>query len=186
MPVIGSEPGKQSFAARLFRRSLAGFFLVLLLGSSAKPVRAQIIRIEVVNGKTGRPLAGTCVNVWVGSQRKAAMAIPTDAGGVASLRLAGKDDEISTRNQWKECGLFGVIHPVVKYADSMRINVGYVSCQPHRPDYSWLGKLDFSTKEVLESGVVTPNACGKAKASPEPGEVILFVRPLSWWEKLKE
>jgi hypothetical protein len=45
---------------------------------------------------------------------------------------------------------------------------------------------NFSTEEILQHGVATANTCGKATASPKPGEVILFVRPLTWWEKLKQ
>jgi hypothetical protein len=39
---------------------------------------------------------------------------------------------------------------------------------------------------VLQQGIATPNTCGKATASPEPGDLIIFVRPLTWWEKLKQ
>lgn len=38
---------------------------------------------------------------------------------------------------------------------------------------------------VLQHGVVTANYCGNTTASPQPGEIIIFVRPLTWWEKLK-
>ena len=79
----------------------------------------------------------------------------------------------------------GVINPVVKYGDTIGINTGYVLCQSHTSDYSWLARMDFSTEKVLQSGIVTANTCGKATASPKPGEVTLFVRPLTWWEKVK-
>lgn len=55
----------------------------------------------------------------------------------------------------------------------------------HLPDYSWLAITDFSMKMVVQQGIVPPNACGNATAWQEPGEVVLFVRPVSWWEKLK-
>lgn len=108
------------------------------------------------------------------------MAIPTDKDGVATLRLTNEDSEVNihTHNG-------SVTNPVVKYSDSFQVNVGFVSCQPHTPDYSWLSIQTFSTPEVLRSGIVTANVCGKAKASPEPGELILFVRPLTWWEAMK-
>lgn len=138
-----------------------------------------------MNGRTGRVIAGTCVNVWLGNERKSAMAIPTDNDGVASLRLTDNDAEINT-DHWKGCGDFGVINPVAKFASSIRINAGYVLCQVRQPDHTWLAIQTFSTEEVLQSGVVTVNACGEANASPIPGEIVLFVRPLSWWEKLKE
>jgi len=110
------------------------------------------------------------------------MPIPTDQNGIARLRLTENDSEIDVHNQQGT----GVINPVVKYSDSLSVNVPYVSCQPNKPDYSWLLIQSFSTPEVLRSGVVTANACGKAKASPQPGELIIFVRPLTFWEKLKQ
>jgi hypothetical protein len=146
---------------------------------------AQTIQIKLVNGRNGSPLAGTCVNVWVGNEQKDAMAIPTDENGVARLRLTDKNSEVDVHSLWKGCGFFGVTNPVVKYDNSLRINASYVLCQPHAPGYSWLALTSFSTQEVIQRGIVTPNSCGKAAASPKPGEVIMFVRPLNWWEKLK-
>ena len=52
-------------------------------------------------------------------------------------------------------------------------------CQLRKPDDSWLAMTDFSTKKVLEEGIVTANTCGKATASPKPGELVIFVRPLT-------
>lgn len=113
------------------------------------------------------------------------MAIPTDKDGVARLRLTRNNSEISIR-QWKGCGLLGVIDPVVKYSESFRVNAGYVLCRSPKPDYSWLSIQTFSTRDVLQSGMVTANVCGHAKASPEPGELVVFVRPLTFWEKMKQ
>jgi hypothetical protein len=165
---------------------MAQLLVLLVFGSSGTVLCAQTIEIKLVDGRNGRPIAGTCVNVWVGNERKEAMAIPVDNNGVALLRLTGKGDEINMSNRWKGCGEFGVANPVVKYDDSFRINAGYVLCQPRTPDYSWLAITDFSTKYVLQQGVVTTNTCGKVTASPKPGEVTIFVRPLTWWEKLKQ
>lgn len=161
--------------------------IVVLVGLFGMGVHAQTIRIKLVNGKNGHPIAEACVNVGVGTKHNAAgIAIPTDKDGVASFSLTDDNATINTETKWKACGYFGVVNPVVKYADSIRINIGYVSCQPHAPDHSWLLMMTFPTKDLLQSGVVTANACGKATASPDPGEVVLFVRPLTFREKLKQ
>src|SRR5215475_1091577 len=173
-------------AVRLFFRSLPPLLALFAFGSSGMALRAQTVEIKLVNGRSGNPMADTCVNVWVGTERKLAMAIPTDENGIAKLRLTDKDDEIDVHNSWKGCGDFGVVNPVEKYNDSLRINAGYVLCQFRKPDNSWLAITNYSTKEVLQHGVVTANTCGKAMASPKPGGVIIFVRPLSWWEKMKQ
>jgi hypothetical protein len=177
------------FAARLFFGNVLQLLVAALaLYSSGTALCAQTIEIKLVNGRNGRPIAASCVNVGVGvgNERKKTIAIPTDKDGIARLRLTDKDGEIDIHDRWKDCGLFGVINPVVKYDDVLPINVGYVLCQSHTSDYSWLAITDLSTKELLQQGIVTTNTCGRATASPKLGEMIIFVRPLSWWEKLKQ
>ncbi len=158
--------------------------LLLIAASLGEGAHAQSIRTRLVNGRNGRPMAGTHVNVWVGKERKSAMVIPTDKDGVASLLLTDKEGEVNVP-RGDGHGSHVVINPVVKYDDDLEINAPYVLCQPGTPDYSWLAIRHISTKQVVGQGIVTPNACGKATASQTPGEVIIFVRPLSWWEKFK-
>jgi hypothetical protein len=167
-----------------------GLSVLLVLALSGKALRAQIVEIKIVNGRNGHSVANRCMNVWVGD-RSNPRATPlletqTDTNGIIRLRLTDEDAKIDVQSQQLVCGLQGVINPIVKYGDTIGIRAGYVSCQPHTPDYSWLAMTDFTTKQVVQQGIVTTNACGKATASPKPGEVILFVRPLTWWEKLKQ
>ena len=124
-------------------------------------VFGQTVEIKLVNGRNGHPLANSHVNVWLGAKQRDALALPTDQNGIAHLNLADNDG-------------------------SLRINVPYVLCQPHTPDYSWLAIMTFSADEVLQKGVVRPNACGKVTEPRQPGEVTIFVRPLTWWEKFKQ
>lgn len=158
----------------------------LAISLSAGFLRAQTIQIKLVNGRNGSPFAGTCVNVWVGNERKDALAIPTDKNGIARLTLTGNDSEVDLHNIWKGCGAFGIKDPVVKFDSSLRVNAGYVLCQSQVPDYSWLATSNFSVDQVIRLGIVTPNSCGRITASPKPGDLTIFVRPLNWWEKLKQ
>ena len=162
----------------------AVYCLLLIAVSLCEGAHAQSIRIKLVNGRTGRPMTGTHANVWVGKERKWAIVIPTDKDGVASLGLTDKEAEVNVPRVDGD-GSHVVINPVVKYDDDLGINAPSVLCQPGTPDYSWLAIRHISTKQVLGQGIVTPNACGKATASQTPGEVVIFVRPLSWWEKFK-
>ncbi len=167
-----------------------GFFNVLaaiLLILSAMSLSAQTIEIKLVDGRNGHPMVGASsyVNVWVGGERKEAIAIPMDDKGVARLQLTLNSSEVnipSSRNN----GSIVVDHPVVKYDESFRINAPYVLCGPGGGSYSWLELKNFSTKEILEHGYASTNTCGKATVSPQPGQVVLFVRPLTFWEKMKQ
>ncbi len=160
--------------------------LLWLTFSSLFTMSGQTLEIKLIDGRNGRPIQNSCVNVWIGGAQKDALAIPSDKDGIAHLRLTSKDDEVDTQNHWKACGAFGAINPVVKYEDFIEVNVGYVVCEPHGTDFSWLELKKIPTKQLMQTGVVTANACGKFAASPVPGELIIFVRPLNFWEKFKQ
>jgi hypothetical protein len=171
--------------SRYTRIALYGWML-FMLGHVEANLRAQEIKIKLVDGRNGQPLGNNCVNVWVGHDRKEATAIPVDSNGVATLRLTAENSEVDTSHQWSGCGLFGVIDPVLKYHADIGLILGYVLCQPNRRDYSWLEKHEYATRDLVQTGIVTPNTCGKVTAEHKPGELIIFARPLTWWEKWKQ
>jgi hypothetical protein len=160
--------------------------MLLVFTSTGTFLGAQIVTIKLVNGRNGHPMSSSYVNVWVGTKRKEAMVIPTDKDGIARLRLTDNDDEVDLHMRKKYVRDNVVIDPIVKYDEEFQVNVGFVICYPHVRDYSWLSTANISTKQLLQEGIVWPNSCGKATASPEPGELIIFVRPLTWWEKMKQ
>ena len=147
---------------------------------------AQKIEIKLVNGRDGRPVSHAGVNVWAGDQRKEAMVLLTDSEGVARLTLTNKESDVDVRHDPTQSGEHVVLNPTVLYPESLRINVGFVLCQPRGADWSWLWIKAFDTRKVLDQGVVGENTCGDTTASPKPGTITLFVRPLHWWESLKE
>lgn len=156
--------------------------LVVIFLALSPHLSAQMVSIKLVNGRNGRPISGGYVNVWVGSKEKEALPISTDTSGVAQLYLTNHDAEVG-----KPCpNCSNSKTPVMKYDDTLKIQAGYVLCELRKSDYSWLFIMTFPTQKVLEQGIVTANTCGKATASPKPGEVVIFVRPLTWWEKLKQ
>jgi hypothetical protein len=161
-------------------------FLWVTFSSVSTLLSAQTLEIKLIDGRNGHPMANTCVNVWVGDERKYPLAVPTDKNGAARLQLTESDVEVNTNDGWKGCGEFGVINPVVKYKDFIKVNVGYVVCESHRTDYSWVEVKNIPTKRIVHEGVVSANTCGKPTASPKPGELIIFVRPLSFSEKLNQ
>lgn len=172
------------FAAR-------GFLALSLFASCATALRAQTIQIKLVNGRTGRPVAGACVGAWTkGASNKMSVYIPPDKDGIARLRLTQKETEVDISYDPKlGCGGNGAINPVLKYDDTLTA----YSTGDHRscafpegtPHARWKG-LDFSTKGVLQHGAASANTCGGATASPKPGEVILFVRPRNFREKVRD
>jgi hypothetical protein len=163
-------------------RNLVQVLMLFAFTATGTIICAQTVTIKIVDGRNGRQMETTCVGVWERQDRKDLVSIPTDKDGIARLRLTDKDNEIDIQNRWKGCGVFGVINPIMKYDDTLRVDVGYALCLP-RQDYSLLAIKGISTKQLMQQGIVMQNACGKVTASPKPGELTIFVRPFSWWER---
>src|SRR5579862_7769741 len=66
-------------------------FFVLVTGLCVPAVKAQDIRIKVIDARKGRIVSDECVNVWVGKNTVGAILIPTDKDGVALLHLTYDD-----------------------------------------------------------------------------------------------
>jgi len=166
---------------------LLNLLVTVLMAMPAMSLAAQTLEIKLVDGRNGRPMVGTSayVNVWVGGERKEAIAIPTDDNGVARLQLTLNPNDVNIPISTGH-GTMVEKHPVVKYAESFKINVPYVLCGSGGGNHSPLELKNFSTKEVLDNGYASGNTCGKATASPQPGQVVLFVRPLTLMEKMKQ
>lgn len=41
----------------------------------------------------------------------------------------------------------------------------------------------YPVSTILASGLVASNSCSRRTATAKPGELIIFVRPATWWEK---
>jgi hypothetical protein len=139
---------------------------------------AQTLHIRL-DGRSGKPISNTYVNVWVGNERKEALPILIDNSGVAVLRLTGgaADDGAQAESAHM---------PTFPYAPEIKIQAGFVLCQVKQQKYSWLTITPYSTNDWVRTGIVTTNTCGKAVAKPEAGVLTIFVRPLGFWEKLSE
>jgi hypothetical protein len=170
-----------------FRRGWLNLSVTVLMAVPAMSLAAQTLEIKLVDGRNGHPMVGTSayVNVWVGGERKEAIAIPTDNNGVARLQLTLNPNEVNIPISTGH-GTIVEKHPVVKYDESFRINAPYVLCGSGEGSRSPLELKNFSTKEVLQHGYTSGNTCGKVTATPQPGQVILFVRPLTFLEKMKQ
>lgn len=162
-----------------------GLFVLVDLLLFATILHAQTINIRLVNGRSGTPVSHTCIDLGADHMNHM-LAIPTDQDGIARFQMPDNQAEGQLGKRSIECGDWGFADPVLRHADTFSIHVGFVLCQSPKSDYSWLERMTFSTSEVVQQGVVTPNSCGKSIAPRRPGEVTIFVRPLNFWEKLKE
>ena len=146
------------------------------------PAHGQEIHIRVLDGRNGHPIARGCLNVWVGPTVGSTI-LETDKDGEVALRLVEEDASGSIRQYAAGCRGLAVVNPVFNYADTIRVApVFYMACQARSPG---LPGPTVSTEKVVKSGASTENKCGKIEVSPKPGELIVFVRPLTWLEWLR-
>ena len=165
---------------KLSLANVAQFLLPLVLIVLGTTLCAQAVTIQLLDGRSGRPVAATCVFVRAENDPRSWIPLLTDKDGIALLRLTDDNDNFE-----KECGSHSAIKAVVKYGDSLLLGVDhYVICQPHTPNYSWGTIQNISTKQLVRQGFVTPNTCGKPAVSPKPGQLVIFIRPFSFWERL--
>lgn len=160
--------------------------MFLITGFSCTILCGQTVSIRLVNGRTGRPIPNSFVNVWVGNQRKEATVIPTDKDGIAKLELTDIPSKQDASTHQSGGGSFVAVNPVLLKAESISVNVGFVRCTSRKVDHSWLLTEHYSTETLVHDGIVTANTCGNSSASPKPGELTVFVRPLNLLEKFEQ
>lgn len=137
--------------------------LALLMLVMVPFCHAEDLRVRLISTKTGQPLKGQPIIVYLGSKGDG----PT---GPAVHGATGPDG----------IAVISLPSPSVD-----KIYVGDASdnlyhCSPY--DQS------ISTRQIFREGVIAPNKCGlsaklKGKIQARPGEVVLFARPLRWYEQ---
>lgn len=161
--------------------------IALLLGvlSVGVTLHAQEVqfKIKVLNGRNGHPVAKSCVyvQVWGNPREFSAEEVATDDKGVVDIRL-GNDASVRPGRKTSACFGQATVDTVLRYGDSVDILPNRDTAVACRPPNKW-GVRDYSypVKLIVRQGTVGTNTCGKAAATPTPGEVILFVKPVHWW-----
>jgi hypothetical protein len=126
------------------------------------------ITIRMLDSKTGRPITTSEFQVWIdhasGTNRRY---VRPDSEGVGQMTLPHTVSVISVHAQ---------------YGKAMW---GYVNCDSVKDRGPYLDHW-YMISDILTSGIVAPNRCSKQKAVGKPGEFIFFVRPMTFWEKMRE
>jgi hypothetical protein len=191
MPILGCVMKHQCpFASRLFITSL-------LLICFARAGASQDIKILVLNSRTSKPVQNECLNVSLGEWHGGDLIAPTDGTGAVTLHIDGNMVSADAAPA-RACKGTAISGPK-PFADSdVRISVEpdfYVGCQEYgRPSPGEPLTKDtipsmipsYSVRAIRESGVFAGNSCSGLRVKAKPGELTLFVRPIHWWEKVKQ
>jgi hypothetical protein len=130
---------------------------LITLFVSALITNAQMLRVQVLNGKTGKPVASEHINLFRPRESGANWHIGefnTDANGVFTFsQVAAKTDSFTIAVDW------------------------------HRPCAK--SYAEFSLHDIFSQGSVSENTCKpKLRRIAEPGTLILFVRDETFFEKM--
>ncbi len=155
---------------RTFRAVLSLVCMAALCGSLHAQA-PKTITVRVLDAKTGQPVADS--NLLVRINELDAMHndwVRQNDDGTASVKIPAGASVLSVQ---------------ATYDNSMEI---YINCdagkQKNTSTMHW-----YSVTEILTSGVVAPNECGKEKdvdkirATAKPGEFVFFVRKRNWREQ---
>ena len=138
-------------------KKLAVAFSAFLLAAMLCPAQQSNVIIRFINAKNGQPIADKQVNVWLGSD--------------FSLHDLDAKDEISLDATSAAPRTLRVMPDLL---------LDCRSSNGHSPSGD---KITYSLDDILTKGMVGANVCGKATASPTPGVLVLFVRPMTASEK---
>jgi hypothetical protein len=174
---------KRDYHAGYWLRGLVaiGAVSLVLLGASTG-VRSQEIRVRFLDGRTGRPVTYEAAQVWVGTSTEFLVAPAKNKEGVATFLYTGHSIKSVWPPNTNESGYARelTIPPgLERIAVAPSIAAGI--CWDLGPSH--LGPW-YEISDILKHGAVPENRCGSATAKAKPGELILFIEPLSIWKRL--
>jgi hypothetical protein len=130
---------------------------VFLLATMLCAAQQSKVVVRFVDARNGHPISDSKVNVWLG---KDFSLMDPDAKDEIALDAAAAQPR------------------TLRVMPDMRLDCR--SKNGHSPPGD---QITYSLEEILSKGIVGVNVCGKATATPSPGVLILFVRPLTAYEK---
>ncbi len=180
---------------RLGTACVAGLSLIAAVCSPS--LTAQDVRIRVLNSHNGRPVTDECLNIWIDYPDGPSFLLPTGRNGVVTLAFSEKGvtaNPVAVR----ACNgsAKGGSRSLPNGATSISVAPDYyVPCEhyekavPGEPvTRDTLRKLmpSYSLRAIIDAGMSTANTCSKRIIKADSGELVYFVRPIHWWEAMRE
>jgi len=138
--------------------------LVTLVGiGTATLAQDRQIVVQAMDGRNGKPLANQRLLIFGGDSPEAVRrhakdyVLVTDKDGLATLTLASETQWLQVWADW------------------------HVLCMTEPPN-----SKSFPVADIMTLGLNTPNTCGGALKKVAPGHLVVFARPMNFWEKMQE
>ncbi len=160
MPPMSNKSAieRGDLSSRLRRASrLLGFLILVGVAGFGDVGRAQSVIVRFLNGRNGKPITDARVYVALDNKRQQPLDLSTDRNGEVQFETNGAQN-------------FQVVA------------IGHVACgddtisAPHR---------EYSIAEILKSGLLTQNNCGRGNYEPLRGRLLYFARRLTFWEMFR-
>ena len=150
------------------------FRWAFLLALSVSPLTtsgesASAIHILLLDGNSGKPMND--VNLFINPDCERACLFP---GNRISWKTNGSG-EIEVPNL-----------PDLRRLRLMKPTDYFKYCQDsENHGVSTVNPDSFSVADILRTGLVAPNTCNRGlRVPPRPGQLVFFLRELTWWEQL--
>jgi hypothetical protein len=119
---------------------------------------SHVFRVRLIDGRNGQPIANGHVKLWYDEPTGSGYEFVTGQRGIGLMPA-----------------------PV---GEPLRVLVSSVDYNDCRRTARYEPPQGYNMAEIARSGMATENTCGSVTVRPEPGELILFVRPTRWYENL--
>jgi hypothetical protein len=153
----GATTCQRSYNDPSMHLSRVVFSLSLLIAPAAF---SQQIIVKALNGRNDHPLKNARIDIWFGER----------VSGVPRQSKTGQD---------------GTTLVTVPEGERTFVAAGefIADCRGGNvAGKSFIDRNIYSIDQVLSTGLVGENQCGKATAQPVRGTFTFFLRPLHWWE----
>ena len=182
----------------MFRRVFSLFPLLLCMaavGGSARAQSEKTITIRMLDAKTGLPIESSSFLVQINHQKtvhpdwvqqsedKTEKSQDEDNTGTPRNKKSKKTPPVEDKSVTLKLPADAtavLIHATYDSALRTYINCDAAKDKPAPVDH-W-----YAVSDILATGVVAPNECGKSKATAKPGEFVFYVRQLNWMEQWKD
>jgi hypothetical protein len=131
----------------------------LLFCAAICQAQQTILTIRLLNGKNGKSITDRDFNIRLGNSNS--LLHDTDSRGEIKLDVA----DVYPRK--------------ISVLPNFRFD-----CRS-KQDLGEGRSIEYSLDEILTKGLVSNNFCGKASSVPQPGALVIFVRPRTFIEKWK-
>ncbi len=138
--------------------------------------QAATIHIRVLDGRTGKNLSGmnlTFVDYHTDPDGS------TDAGlnGRMIVKTSADGDSYVANPEAHGVLVFNVLGSSAAWVPCTRQKLYDSKTRTYGSEHL------YPVSTIVASGLVAHNSCSRRAATAKPGELVIFVRPPTWWEK---